>query len=146
MSDDRPSFESVFMGLAHALSKRSTCARLQVGCVIVSTDWRQVFGLGYNGGAAGQENDCASLEPNQCGHLHAELNAIINSHAPHGARRFVLSTHLPCPMCCKCIVNLRTVERVYFHRGYRVADGALTLQRAGIELLEFTGLWAEPVV
>jgi len=62
----RPSFEATFMELAHALARRSTCARLQVGCVIVSADWRVVFGVGYNGGAAGQENECASMEPGQC--------------------------------------------------------------------------------
>jgi len=133
---NRPSFESIFMGLAFALSKRSTCSRLQVGCVIVSTDWRKVFGLGYNGGAAGQENACESLEPNQCGHLHAEDNAIVNHDAPHGAHKFVLSTNLPCPMCCKRIVNLRGVERVYFVRSYRDDCGIATLERAGIELVQ----------
>jgi len=137
----RPSFESIFMGLAFSLARRSTCARLQVGCVIASTDWRKVFGLGYNGGAAGQENACESTEPGQCGHLHAELNAIINCDAPHGTKKILLCTHLPCPMCCKCIVNLRHTERVYFVHGYRATEGAITLQRAGIELVQLKDDW-----
>jgi deoxycytidylate deaminase len=36
MSADRPSFEAIYMGLAQALSKRSTCSRAQVGCVSAS--------------------------------------------------------------------------------------------------------------
>lgn len=136
MSEGRPSFESIFMGLARALSARSTCSRLQVGCVIASTDWRKVFGLGYNGGAAGQENACESMEPGKCGHLHAEENAIINCDAPHGTPKIVLSTHLPCPMCCKRIVNLRDVVSVYYADSYRVDGGVAILQRAGINVLQ----------
>jgi len=132
----RPSFESIYMGLAQALSKRSTCSRLQVGCVIVSSDWRKVFGVGYNGGAAGQGNACESLEPGKCGHLHAEENALINADTPHGAEKFVLCTSMPCPMCCKRIVNSRNVSRVYFVDGYRDPAGIDTLRRARIELFQ----------
>jgi dCMP deaminase len=131
----RPSFESIFMNLAFALAERSTCARLQVGCVITSTDWRNVFGVGYNGGAAGQENDCESPEPGKCGHLHAEDNAITHSHAPFGAEKFVISKNLPCPMCCKRIVNYRGVKRVYYAEGYRADGGRIILQRAEIEVV-----------
>ena len=144
---ERPAFERIFMGLAVALSRRSTCSRLQVGCVITSTDWRHVFGVGYNGGAAGQENDCESLEPGKCGHLHAEENAIINSHAPPGVAKYLFSKNMPCPMCCKRIVNFRNVERVYFADRYRAGDGILTLQRAKIEVVHLPDYeWALPPV
>jgi dCMP deaminase len=133
---ERPSFESIFMGLAFALSKRSTCSRLQVGCVIASTDWRHVYGVGYNGGAAGQENDCESLEPGKCGHLHAEENALINSDAPPNVAKYIISKNLPCPMCCKRIVNFRNVQRVYFAEGYREDSGVLILHKAKIEVVQ----------
>lgn len=132
----RPSFESIYMGLARSLSARSTCSRAQVGCVIVSTDWRKVFGVGYNGGAARQENACESLEPGLCGHIHAESNAIINCDAPHGTSKFLLSTTLPCPMCCKMIVNLRDVVSVYYADDYRVGGGLPILRRAGINVFQ----------
>jgi deoxycytidylate deaminase len=143
----RPPFESVFMGFAFALARRSTCARLQVGCVLASPDWRHVFGIGYNGGAAGQDNDCESLEPNLCGHVHAEENALLKSHAPPGARKVLLSTNLPCPMCCKRIVNAGGVERVYYARAYRATEGAVILKRAEIELVELSldpWAWVKP--
>lgn len=136
-SGSRPSFESIFMDLAFALSKRSTCSRLQVGCVIASPDWRNAFGVGYNGGAAGQENACASLEPGLCMHIHGEENALLNAYAPYGASKVMLCTHMPCPMCCKRIVNARNFVRVHYVHGYRATDGAVTLQRAGIELVRF---------
>src|SRR5690349_19329192 len=49
----RPSWDNIWMDLAEALSKRSTCRRLSVGCVVVSEDNSAVLGIGYNGGAKG---------------------------------------------------------------------------------------------
>jgi deoxycytidylate deaminase len=54
----RPTFEALFLDFATALSARSTCRRLQVGCVISSIDHRQVYAIGYNGNAQGGPNDC----------------------------------------------------------------------------------------
>ena len=50
--NERPSFESIYMGLAEAMAERSTCSRLKVGAVITSTDYRKVLAVGYNGNAA----------------------------------------------------------------------------------------------
>jgi deoxycytidylate deaminase len=56
--DARPSFERIYMELATSLSGRSTCRRKRVGCVIASPDFRKVLAVGYNGSAAGLDNDC----------------------------------------------------------------------------------------
>lgn len=63
----RPAFADIFMDFAVALSARSTCRRLRVGCVIASLDHRHVYGVGYNGSAAGGPNDCDGDEPGKCG-------------------------------------------------------------------------------
>jgi len=55
---ERPTFHEIYMELAKLMSRRSTCSRLQVGCAIVSQDFRHVLAVGYNGGASGQSNDC----------------------------------------------------------------------------------------
>lgn len=130
----RPSFEFICMGLADTLSKRSTCSRLQVGCVIVSPDYRKVISWGYNGGASGLENECASLEPGKCLHLHAEENAIINCDVPRYVPKIVFVTHLPCIMCAKRLINLGGVQRLYYEHDYRIHDGVDLLGRAGIEV------------
>ena len=54
----RPSFKRLYMDLALGMSTRSTCARMAVGCVITSIDYRKVIAVGYNGGASGGKNDC----------------------------------------------------------------------------------------
>lgn len=133
----RPSFSEVWMTLATALSRRSTCQRLQVGCVIVSHDNAQVLAVGYNGGAAGLENDCASLEPGQCGHLHAEENATIHCSAPRSEPKYVYTTNLPCPMCCKRLINLGGVQALWYKHDYRVRDGLELLERSRIRTMQW---------
>ena len=54
----RPSFELIFAGLARDLAGRSQCVRRAVGCVVTSIDFRQVFAIGYNGGASGEDHVC----------------------------------------------------------------------------------------
>lgn len=131
----RPSFESLYMRLALAMAERSTCARLQVGCAIVSVDFRKVLAVGYNGNASGLPNGCDSEEPGKCGCLHAEENAVINCDAPRATEKVVLCTNLPCKMCAKRLVNLGGVTRVLYAKDYRL--------REGLEVLERAGIWSE---
>jgi len=135
----RPTFEELFMGFAFDLARRSSCARLQVGCFITNEDHRQVYSLGYNGGAAGLENDCESLAPGACGHLHAECNACINCTAPREAPKLVYVTDLPCVQCAKMLVNLGHVKRVVYGRDYRIRDSLALLGRAGISIAKYEG-------
>jgi dCMP deaminase len=129
---DRPTFDSIYMRLAFLMAERSSCARLQVGCVITTIDHRKVLSVGYNGGAAGLENECESSEPGQCGHLHAEENALINLDTPRYVKKLVYVTHLPCAMCAKRLINAGNVLIVTYANDYRVRTGAELLQRANI--------------
>jgi len=133
----RPSFESIFMSLAFSLARRSTCRRLKVGCVIARSDFRKIEAIGYNGGAAGQENDCESDEPGKCGHLHAEENAIINGGVERSTAKVFFTTNFPCPMCCKRIVNFGGVTHVYYGGEYRDGSGITILERAKIEVVHY---------
>lgn len=123
------------MSLAESLAERSTCSRLKVGCVITSTDHRYVYAVGYNGGAAGQQNECESDQPGQCGHIHAEMNAIINCCVPRETKKVVYITNLPCVMCSKSLVNLGGIVRLIYRHDYRIRDGLEILARAGIEIV-----------
>lgn len=132
---ERPSFESIYLALAKNLAGRSTCKRLQVGTVIVSTDFRKVLSVGYNGGAAGQDNTCDTEVPGNCGCLHSENNAIINCDTPRYVEKYVFVTHSPCRTCCKMLINVGNVKRVYYEREYRVVDHLNMLRQAGIEVI-----------
>ncbi len=136
VKNKRPSFESIYMQMAIEIAKRSTCTRLNVGCVIASADFRQVLAVGYNGNATGLVNACDSDTVGACGCLHGEENAIINCVAPRTQDKIVFCTDLPCKMCSKRLVNLGGVQRVYYLREYRLRDGEEVLGAAGIPITQ----------
>lgn len=135
----KPSFETIYMETALRLAQRSTCSRLRVGCVITTANLRQMVSWGYNGGPAGGRNDCKTNEqgevvPGLCGHLHAEINAIIG--CAHLGPKAVFVTHQPCEMCAIALVNLSAaagpIETVYFAEPYRDPTGLEVLKNACI--------------
>jgi dCMP deaminase len=133
----RPSFESLYMRLAMAMAERSTCRRLQVGCAIVSVDFRKVLAVGYNGNASGLANDCDSETPGACGCLHAEENAVINCDAPRASEKVVLCSNLPCKMCAKRLLNLGGVTHVLYAKDYRLREGLDILGARGVLTEQF---------
>lgn len=133
---ERPSFEQVYMDFADLISRRSTCARLQVGTVITTTDFRKVLAVGYNGNASGLPNRCDRNEAGNCGCLHSEENAVINCDAPRQTEKYVFVTHLPCAACAKRLINLGNVQRIYYRNDYRKTDSLEILRLVGIEVVE----------
>jgi len=91
----RPSKDDYYLGIAEAVSKRSTCLLRKYGAIIVKDD--VIVSTGYNG-AARKVKDCLELgfclkeeveAPQGIGYdfcigVHAEENAIIHA-ARHGA-------------------------------------------------------------
>ena len=78
--------DEYYLGIALAVSKRSTCLKRHYGCVIVKDDI--IVATGYNGSPRGRENCCdrgtckradaerySSYE--SCDSVHAEQNALI---------------------------------------------------------------------
>lgn len=130
----RPSFEDIYMDLAHTLAERSTCTRMNVGTVITSTDYRKVLAIGYNGNAAGLPNVCDRNETGNCGCLHSEENAVINCDSPRFIEKHVFVTHLPCVACAKRLINLGGVKKVFYCSDYRVSESIQLLQSVGVEV------------
>lgn len=78
--------DEYYIGIALAVSKRSTCLKRHYGCVIVKDDI--IIATGYNGSPRGDENCCdrgtckrANAERysgyENCDSVHAEQNALI---------------------------------------------------------------------
>jgi dCMP deaminase len=133
----RPLWDDIWMEFAERLAQRSTCSRASVGCVVVSTDNSTVLGLGYNGGPKGLNNDCLSEEPGKCGHLHAEINALIKTNYRDAAPKKVYLTTSPCYNCAVALINAN-IQEVIFKTEYRDQTGVALLSRAGITVRKFS--------
>ncbi len=130
---ERPSLESLIMDFAMALTRRATCKRFQVGCVITSQDMTQIYGFGYNGTAKGRSHEeCRVDQPGSCGCVHSEINCLIKVRV-NDPKKVVFVTAQPCETCAKAIVN-SGVYKVYYRSAYRSDEGLAILKEAGIEL------------
>jgi len=123
------------MSIAFLVSKRGTCQRAKVGCVI--TQDKRIVATGYNGQIlnAGECRDICDITIG-CKHaVHAEANAIAFS-ARLGISLLgstLYCTHQPCYECAKIIIQAG-INKVYYCLPYRITDGIHLLSEAGIEL------------
>ncbi len=145
----RPSWEEYFMEIARLVARRSTCLRRQVGAVVVKE--KNILATGYNGTPSGithcaevgclrQKLGVPSGERHElCRGLHAEQNAIIQA-AKHGvniAGGVLYTTHSPCSICSKMIINAGIRDIVYLE-GYPDPLSIEMLREAEIGLRAFT--------
>jgi dCMP deaminase len=130
----RISREVMFMDMARAASRRSTCFRRNVGAVVVHQN--NPVSAGWNGQQPGAPhctgNDCPGIVPGMCGTLHAEHNAmrVAVSLLRAPADVDLYCTDAPCPDCCLLIMNSRLyVRRIFFEVPYRDMSALASLQQ-----------------
>ena len=135
MERSRPDKDSYYIGIAHAVAKRSTCLRLQVGAVCVRDD--QILSTGYNGAPRGlphcTSETCGTHIEHCKATVHAELNALLSA-AYHGVSTkgaTLYCTHLPCEDCIRAIINAGIV-RVVFDTHYGSGKELALLSKGGI--------------
>lgn len=148
MVSARPSWDEYFMLITQVVAKRSTCIRRQVGAVIVKD--KQILATGYNGAPRGLthclDNGClrrtldipSGQRHELCRGLHAEQNAVIQA-AQHGVSikgAAVYTTHQPCFICAKMIINAGLC-RVVYAGGYPDELAMQAFAEAGLEVLSF---------
>jgi dCMP deaminase len=111
--DHRPTWDEYFMTLAYMSSKRSSCDRQHVGCVIVKNN--RVLTTGYNGHVAGAPHISKVVNGHEQMTIHAEQNAIIDAASRgvmiNGATAYI--THYPCLNCAKMLCASGVTELVY---------------------------------
>lgn len=135
---DRPPMHEVMLSFAELLAQRSTCERLKVGAVVTDAEMLQVLGIGYNGNARGLPNACDTHEPGQCGCVHAEMNALLKA-SGIVTGKLLFTSHSPCLMCAKAIINAG-VSTVYYRHRYRLADEAFRIfVQAGVKSVSLMG-------
>jgi dCMP deaminase len=113
----------LFMEIAHVVSKRSTCFRLNVGAVCVIDN--NIASIGYNGAAAGQAHCTGNSCPGKDGcnlTVHAEWNAL--KRLPKELEdkpKDIYVTDSPCEWCAS-VFEIHHVKRLFFSRAYRITD------------------------
>ncbi|RKX70844.1 cytidine deaminase [candidate division WOR-3 bacterium] len=137
----RPSWHEYFMEIAKLVAQRSTCLRRKVGAVLVKE--KRILATGYNGAPRGirhcaevgclRENIPPGSRHEICRGIHAEQNAIIQAaYFGFSIRGSTLySTHQPCFICTKMLINAGIVE-IYYLEEYPDPLALAMLKEAGV--------------
>ncbi len=116
---ERPSWDDYFMATALLLSSRSSCERLHVGCLMVSSGPHpnRIIAAGYNGFLPGAPHDSKVRDGHEQATVHAEQNAVADAAKRgitlQGAVCYV--THFPCVNCAKILASAGIAEIRYRH-------------------------------
>ena len=120
-----------YLGIALAVSKRSTCLRRHYGAIIVNND--EIIATGYNGNPRGMKNCCDTGkcmrlnkphntgDYSDCHSVHAEQNAMLSASRRDmiGAIMYLYGEEFgteieakPCPICGRMIANSGIIKIV----------------------------------
>jgi dCMP deaminase len=133
----RPNWDEYFMVLATFASKRSSCDRQNVGCIIVQDN--RVATTGYNGHIAGAVHNSKVVDGHEQMTIHAEANAIADAASRgikiNGATVYV--THYPCINCAKMLIA-SGVKRIVYKIAYKPNEICKELYNlAGVKIEKF---------
>jgi len=136
----RPSRDAYFVQMTALVAQRATCARRQVGCVLVN-EQGHVMATGYNGVCHGAVHcidvPCpgAKFPSGQglhlCEAIHAEQNALLQCRDINEIHTAYV-TSSPCIHCVRLLCNTG-VKRVVFSEVYPHAESERVARNHGIE-------------
>jgi len=101
---ERPSWDEYFKKICLVTKERSSCHRLQVGCLLVKDN--RIISQGYNGFLPGCPHKSIVRNNHEQSTVHAEQNAICDC-AKRGVNcngSIAYITHYPCIICCKLLL------------------------------------------
>ena len=117
----RPSWEEYFKQIVTYTSTRSSCNRLQVGCLLVKDN--RIISQGYNGFLPGLPHESIIRDNHEQATVHAEQNAISDC-AKRGVSCLgciAYITHYPCINCFK-IMAASGIKEIRYINDYRNDD------------------------
>lgn len=136
--EQRPSWDAYFMATALLMASRSSCQRLNVGCVIVSggSQKNRIVAAGYNGFLPGAPHTSRVRDGHELATVHAEQNAVSDAArrgvSLDGATTYI--THFPCINCAK-ILAAAGIRFIKYHRDYRNDEFVKNLlEESGVHL------------
>lgn len=138
----RPDWDTYWMGVVEAVSKRSTCTRHAIGAVVVND--KTIVSTGFNGAPRDlphcSEIGClrdqmkipSGTRHEICRGVHAEQNAIIRGDPSRMVGGTMYVNAKPCKICAKMIIN-SGIKGVVYIEHYPDNEGVEMLKQAGIE-------------
>lgn len=114
-TDNRLDWDTYFTAITLLASKRSSCSRLNVGCVIVKNN--RIITTGYNGFLKGCPHKSKIVDGHEQFTIHAEQNALCDA-ADRGvsvSSGTAYVTHFPCLNCFKLLIASGIHEIKYFN-------------------------------
>lgn len=136
----RLTWDEYFMATTFLIASRSTCERLNVGCVIVSggDGKNRLIAAGYNGFLPGAPHKSRVRDNHEQGTVHAEQNAIADAArrgiSLSGATAYV--THFPCINCAKVLAAAGIAVIKYHHDYNNDPIVPELLSEVGVEILQ----------
>jgi dCMP deaminase len=114
----RINWNEYFMSIAILASVRSSCNRLNVGCVLVKNN--RILAMGYNGFLPGAKHISYVRNNHEQATVHAEQNAISDA-ANRGVsinKSTAYITHYPCINCFKLLIS-SGINKIYYLEDYK---------------------------
>lgn len=121
----RPTKHQIYIQTAELIASRGTCARRQVGCVLVNK-LGHVVATGYNGVPTGFDHcvnkpclgagSSSGKDLDKCEAIHAEQNALLQCPDTQDIH-IAYCTDSPCIHCVKLLLNT-SCERIIYLRQY----------------------------
>ena len=115
---NRPSWDDYFKEIVLVTAKRSSCKRLNVGCILVKDN--RIIAQGYNGFLPGCPHRSIIRDNHEQSTVHAEQNTIADC-----AKRTVSCldstayiTHYPCINCAKLLLAAG-IKKIWYINDYK---------------------------
>jgi dCMP deaminase len=116
--DKRLGWDEYFMAIALLVSKRSSCHRLHVGCILVENN--RIISSGYNGHLPNTKHRSVIRNNHEQMTVHAEVNSIIDCAkrkvSTNNATAYI--THYPCLNCYKSLIS-GGIKKIIYNENYK---------------------------
>tara|TARA_B100000401_G_scaffold438430_1_gene387051 strand:- start:743 stop:1225 length:483 start_codon:yes stop_codon:yes gene_type:complete len=138
--EGRLSWDEYFITISLLAAKRSSCSRLNVGCVITLNN--RILATGYNGFLAGAPHISRVVDNHEQFTVHAEQNAICDA-ASRGVSLLnstAYVTHYPCLNCLKLLIasGIKTIKYMYDYKNNPLTKEMIMENNISIIKLEFS--------
>lgn len=138
--EGRLSWDEYFITISLLAAKRSSCNRLNVGCVITFNN--RILATGYNGFLAGAPHISRVVDNHEQFTVHAEQNAICDA-ASRGVSLLnstAYVTHYPCLNCLKLLIasGIKTIKYMYNYKNNPLTSEMIMENNISIIKLEIT--------